>query len=387
MSRPGAMSALVLSLALFSPACAETIAVLPFVNLSGNANLDWIGESIAERTRVALATYGLLTHDRDEQIEAIRKLGLRERALVTRATIIRIGDTLDADKLVFGEFSLNAGTLKISAQIVDVRRMRQGSEFSEIGALEDLATLETHLAWQTLRFLAPKTAPSEAAFRATPFAVRLEAEEHYIRGLLSASHDEKLKLFTRATQLDGRYSRPAFALAKLYYGRKEYKMAAPWLERVPATDPQYSEANFLLGLCRFYGADYAGAESAFKTVASRFPLGEVLNNLGAAQSRQNSPEGLESFRKALEGDPSDPMYHFNVGYALYKRGDLNSAAESFRAVLDRDPQDQTATSMLGRCLKRTKLAADPRAQNLERVKTNYEERAWRQLKAMVEARP
>jgi tetratricopeptide (TPR) repeat protein len=90
----------------------------------------------------------------------------------------------------------------------------------------------------------------------------------------------------------------------------------------------------------------------------------------------------------LEGDPSDPDYHFNVGYALYKQGNLVAAAEKFRAVLDRNPEDAEATTMLGRCLKSGPTAlskvSDVRADGLERLKKNYEETAYRQLKAVLE---
>ena len=114
------------------------------------------------------------------------------------------------------------------------------------------------------------------------------------------------------------------------------------------------------------------------------PLNEVLNNLGAAQSRRNLPEALDSFAKALEGDSSDPVYHFNAGYALWKQGKFEAAAERFRAALDREPSDGEATLMLGRCLKKTPFRPADSRENFERLKTNYEESAWWQLKAVLE---
>jgi tetratricopeptide (TPR) repeat protein len=115
----------------------------------------------------------------------------------------------------------------------------------------------------------------------------------------------------------------------------------------------------------------------------------VWNNLGAAESRQNSPQAVEAFRKALEQDPSDPDYHFNLGYALFKKGDFAAAADRFRAVLDRNPSDQMATLLLGRCLKKQGLraatASDARLQALERLKDTYEERVYFQLKSILES--
>ncbi len=115
------------------------------------------------------------------------------------------------------------------------------------------------------------------------------------------------------------------------------------------------------------------------------PLNEVFNNLGAAQSRRNLPEAVENFRKALEGDPADADYRFNVGFALWKRGEFAKAAESFRATLDRNPEDAQATMLLGRCLAKTGPSANDLKAGFERVKLNYEEGAWRQLKATLAA--
>jgi tetratricopeptide (TPR) repeat protein len=101
--------------------------------------------------------------------------------------------------------------------------------------------------------------------------------------------------------------------------------------------------------------------------------------------RRNAAEALENFRKALAGDSSDPVYHFNVGYALWKRGEFAAAADSFRAALDRSPEDAQATLMLGHCLKQTRpRPGDARTENLARLKYNYEEMAYRQLKAELD---
>src|SRR5947209_13824176 len=67
---------------ILAPAFADTAAVLPFWN-AGNAanqaNLDWIGESIAETVRESLGSRGILTLDRNETADAFRRLNLRER--------------------------------------------------------------------------------------------------------------------------------------------------------------------------------------------------------------------------------------------------------------------------------------------------------------------
>jgi len=99
-----------------------------------------------------------------------------------------------------------------------------------------------------------------------------------------------------------------------------------------------------------------------------------------AQRNQNDAAAT-SFRKALEGDSADPDYHFNLGYILWRLGQYPAAAGSLRAALDRKPGDTEATAMLGRSLKGDgPRPGDPKEPHL-RLKTTYEEAAYRQLQA------
>ena len=80
---------------------AETTLVLPFFNHTRNANLDWVGESIAESVRDSLASEGLLALDREDRLEAYRRLSLRPGAELTHASILKIGESLDASKVIY----------------------------------------------------------------------------------------------------------------------------------------------------------------------------------------------------------------------------------------------------------------------------------------------
>ena len=384
------------------PVGADTVLVLPFFNDSPSSNLDWIGESISHTISEGLASRGLLVLDREDRQEVYRRLSIRPAAHLTQASVIKVAEELDGSQVIYGEFEVTAapetarpagtpstrGTVRITAHTLDMERRRKGPDFMESGALEDLGRLQSHLAWQVLRFLAPEMTPTADQFLTERPMVRLDAMENYTRGLLATSAELKHRYFTQAVLLDSRFSQPQFELGRMYWESKEYRLAADWLARVEPARPRYFEANFLLGLCRYYTGDYANAQAAFERVAGSVPLNEVFNNLGAAQSRLNLPEALDNFRKALEGDPADPDYHFNVGYALWKRGEFAAAADSFRAVLDRNPDDAQATMMLGRCLAKTEArAGELTSGGLERVKLNYEEGAYRQLKAALESKP
>ena len=370
---------------------AETALVLPFFNHSKSENLDWIGESIAEAVQDSLASQGVLVLSREDRLEAYRRQSLRPGAEITIASIIKVGESLDASRVIYGNFEMipapegspSRGSLKLTARILDLKHTHQSPEFSEMGALEDLAVIQARLGWQVLKLLAPETAPPEAEFLAERPPVRVDAVENYVRGLLAASPEQRQHLFMQAARLDEHYSQPCFQLGKGFWEKKDFKMAATWLARVARSDQHYLEAQFFLGLSRYREGDYAGAEAAFQIVAAAVPLNEVYNDLGAAQARRNNFTGaIASFQKALDGDSGDPDYHFNLGYALWRSGQAAAAAESFRAAQERNAADTEASSMLGRALRGDgSHIADPRMDERLRLKTNYEEAAYRQLQA------
>jgi len=363
---------------------AETVLALPFFNHAGSPSLDWIGESIAETLRDAMTPEGVLVLDRVDRLEGYRRLSLRSGAELTHASILKIGESLDASLVVYGTYEApSKGTLRIGARILDLRRTTQGPEFSETGPLEDLDTLEYRLGWHVLQQIHWTPVPPLDEFLQTRPPVRLDAVESYVRGLMTVSPDQRHLFFTRAARLDEHYSQPCFQLGKIFWERKDYKIAAGWLERVRRPDPHYLEAQFFLGLCRYNLANFSGAAECFQTVAAAVPLNEVYDDLGAAQSRLNqSDAALGSFRKALEGDTGDPDYYFNVGYSLWRAKQFEEAVESFRAAVERNPSDTEATALLGRALKREgPRPGDPKSEARERLKTNYEEAAFRQLQA------
>lgn len=377
---------------------ADTIAVLPLFNVDEHTspNLDWIGESVAETISEALTTGGLLVLTRDDREEVYRRLSLRTGVVLTKASVLKIGETLDAGQIAFGELRVEGAesgattlksNLRLTVRMIDLKKSQQSGEFFETGTLENLSLMETRLAWMLWRKLAPESAPPEEVFLNDRAPVRVDAMESYVRGLMASSEDQKLKLFTQAARLDDHFSQPDFQLGRTLFAKKDYKTASQWLAKVNKGDSHFLEAAFLRGICKYYEGDFEGATDQFRMVSGEIPLNEVYNNLGAALSRKNDPGASDNFKKALDGDESDPDYWFNLGYSLWKQGRFDLAAANFRAVLDRSPGDQEATIMLGRCLKMEgPRAGDPRSDGRERIKTTFEDSAYRQLQAELKAR-
>jgi tetratricopeptide (TPR) repeat protein len=142
------------------------------------------------------------------------------------------------------------------------------------------------------------------------------------------------------------------------------------------------EANFYLGLAAYAHGDFAKSESAFEFVAARLPLAEVYNDLGVVAARRGQKKAVEYFEKAIENDPSDADYHFNLGVTLTQAGDRVGAARELHAALDHRPSDAEAKMLLDSMTPPTGGIVPSSANSkapLERIKRNYEEDAFRQL--------
>lgn len=367
--------------------------VTPFTNDSQKAELSWIGESISETLVAEIGSAGEIVLDRDTRAEGYRRLGLKPDALYTKATLLKLGQTLDADMVCYGSYQImlptpNAhpreGSIRISARFLDLRKLRDASEFSETGKLADLSRLEEHLAWQVIHFMDPESKITAEELLKPSKLVRLDAKESYIRGLLATDREQKEKWFQQSEKLDPHYSQPAFALGTLAMDAKDYRQAAVYLGRIPPDDPLYLDARFRMGLSSYATGDFNTSRACFRELAKNVPLNEVFNNLGAAESRLNDPASFEDFRRALDGDASDPTYNFNMALALYRQSKFEDAAKYLRTVLSRQPEDRDAATLLARCEQRVAPTYNTgRAAPSERLKQNFDLTAFRQLKAVV----
>ena len=267
-------SGLVLFAAVIA-APAATHVVLPFSNLAQTQSLDWIGESISENVADALHAEGLLVLDREDRREAYRRLSLREYAPLTRATVVKVGEALDADFVIFGQYSVSAEpasgrrSVRLAGRVLDLKNLRQSSEFSQTAPLDDLALLQVNLTWEVYRYLRPDTTRLESDFKKLRQATRVDAMENYIRGLLASTDEQRHRYFTQAARLDADYSQPRFQLGRLHWNQKNYQLAAEWLKQVSPADPHHREATFLLGLARYRHGEFAGAEEAFAAISKQ----------------------------------------------------------------------------------------------------------------------
>ena len=323
------------------------ILVLPFDNRSGQSALNWIGDSFPYTLDQRLTSAGFLTIGRDDRQYALEHLGLPPDFRPSRATTIRIAQTLDADFVVVGSFNVENGRIEVQAQVLEVNQLRMSQPLSDSANLPRLFDVENAIAWKVAQRLDPHFAVAEQTFLAAAGGVRLSSFEDYIRGTSAPTSDERLKRLQAAVAETPDYTAALLALGKEQYAAREYEAAAATLAKVPSNDRVALEAGFYGGLARFNIAKYAEAASAFAFVATRLPLPEVVNDQGVAFSRQGK-DAAPLFQQVVAADPNDADYHFNLAVALLRRSDIAGATREVQAALKLHSDDLEAAELLAR---------------------------------------
>jgi predicted Zn-dependent protease len=141
-----------------------------------------------------------------------------------------------------------------------------------------------------------------------------------------------------------------------------------------------------MGIAAYGATDYTLAGKYFQEVVKTYPLSEVYNNLGAAENQLGLPVALDDFRRALEADPKDPLYNFNLGSALLKNNYFDEAIKRLQPLANQDPDDKEARDLLNRAQRRESATPGTKAEFPNRLKQNFNETAFRQLKAMLQSK-
>ena len=159
------------------------LLVLPFDNRTGQPSLEWIREASPELLSSRLASAGFAPMSRADRMYALDHLGLPQGFQPSRASSLKLAQTLDADSIVVGSYMTDGTAIVAEAQMVDVPhlRMRPAGHRARRDARSDcglrLAGLEAHPRSST------PTSVAEETFVAAGANLRLDAFEQYIRGI------------------------------------------------------------------------------------------------------------------------------------------------------------------------------------------------------------
>jgi tetratricopeptide (TPR) repeat protein len=374
-----------------SASAGDTLLIVPFENQSRAPGMEWIGDSFPELLQERLNSPTLFVLPREARIRAYDHVGLPLELHPSRAVIYRIAEDLGVDYVVFGRYRFDGRIFSASAQLLDMRHLQLLPETAESGALVDLITVQTSLAWDLLHALRPGLSTSKQAYLSAASPIRLDAFENLVRGVTAPTAEEQVRRFREAARLNPAYWEAALRLGECYYRGRQYDQAVPWLARIPLSDSHAREANFYLGLAAYFEGDFKRAQSAFDFVASKLPLAEIYNNLGVVASRLGQKDSVEYFQKATNADPNDADYHFNLAVGLYREGDFAGASRQVHQTLAAQPGDAEAGSLLqlatmgAHADAKTQPGSTPGKAPLERIRTSYNESSFRELAMEIDA--
>jgi tetratricopeptide (TPR) repeat protein len=340
------------------------LLVLPFDNRTGQPSLEWIREAAPTILSSRFTSAGFEPMSRADRLYALDHLGLPEGFQPSRASSLKLAQTLDADSIVVGSYLTDGSNILAEARVVDVPRLRMSESVTARGDMHDMIAVFDSLAWKLTRVMDPGFSVAEETFVAAGRDVRLDAFEQYIRGISESDHDERLRHLNQAVKMSPEFGPAWMALGREDYAGQQYDEAAAAFAKVSGNDPDALEAGFYRGLSLLFSGNYPQADAAFGAVAKVLPLAEVVNNEGVAVSREGK-DGSALFVSAETADPNAADYHFNLAVSLKRRGSTREALAE-----------------LGQCLKLR--PNDAKADPLERIMRTFDAVAFRQAAMMMD---
>lgn len=348
--------------------------VFPFENNGSSPRLDWLGEGLEELTIQYLSDAGEQVYSHAGRAGELERYGLPASAKLSRATMLRIAQDLDADYVIFGSFNSDGTSLTVQSHLLRVDPPALIAPVSETGPLNSLMDLQAKVIWHTLVANDKSYPLALADFSKALRPLRLDAFEHFVRGILANDDEPRLRELREAAKLDPSWPDPAFALGETYAGRGDCDSALPWFARIPKTHPRYVEANFAIGVCRLQLNQPDKAEEVFVALQSSIrgdqgpnanrsvsgaDLPEILNNLGLALAREGKISDAQgNFKHATELDPDEDDYPFNLGLLAFRANDFNAAAAAFREAVLREPDNAEDRALLIQSLDRAGKKAE-----------------------------
>ena len=337
----------------FSPP-PHSIAVLPFVNLSGDKEQEYFSDGLTEELLNSLAA-----------IEGLQVAGRTSSfSFKEHPDIATVAHKLNVGAVLEGSVRRSAHTVRISAQLVNTVTGFHVWSKTYDRDLGDVLKLQTEIATAVasaleVTLLGNVSAKIElggtrnpAAFDAYLRGSKAYGTLHRAIDLQSAAavYQSAAAAYTEAIRLD-----PKYALA--FTGRSMTLDTYAYYQPDPAARPSFDEAladarqaialapelgEAHLALARVFEdgfLDFARAADEYSRALSLAPgNARVLQHYGAfAVYMGHTEEGLAAGRHAVVLDPLSTDSHDRLGEAQWAARQYNEAAAAFEEVITLDP--------------------------------------------------
>jgi serine/threonine protein kinase/Tfp pilus assembly protein PilF len=333
----------------------DSIAVLPFVNMSNDAKTEYLSDGITESLINNLSQLPNL-------VVMSRNTVFHYKGRETDPQ--RVGHELGVQAILTGRLVQTGDELLISVSLESLRDRRQiwGEQYNR--KLSNLVSVQQELASDIYGRLRPRLARDEKKLLTKPATADVEANQLYLQGLFYSNKwtegdfRRAADYFTQAVQKDPHYALSYAGLADTYslLGDAGYlppseawpKAKAAAMQAL-AIDDSLAEAHTSLGLVKErFEWDWAGAEKEFKrgielnanSATAHHWYGDYLANMGRFE------EGMRETKRAQQLDPLSLVINTSLGWQYYVVGQNDQAIEQLRKVLDIDPKFALARRIL-----------------------------------------
>ncbi|TNF78442.1 MAG: tetratricopeptide repeat protein [Acidobacteria bacterium] len=337
-------------------AVRQSLAVLPFADLSSEQDQEYFATGLAEELIAALTKIGGL------------RVIARSSALSARANgddVQEIGRRLGVDTVLEGSVRKSGDRLRITVQLIDVDAgLHLWSERYD-RQTGDIFTIQDEITSRVVQHLEASLPAAAPTMLVRPQTENLEAYHLYLRGRhfwakrTAAALTDGLRSFEQAVELDPGYALAWAGIADSYILLGFYSVLTPEeafskakeaaLEAL-AIDDSLAEGHLSLAFARIlYDWDWQGAGQAFQRTFELNPGYATAHHWFAEylafQGRHQ--EAIEQARAALALDPLSLIINVLMGWVLYYARRYDESIVKLEETLELDPEFAPAEFWLG----------------------------------------
>jgi TolB-like protein/Flp pilus assembly protein TadD len=332
----------------------NSIAVLPFVNMSEDKTNEYFSDGISEELLNLLAKIPQLKVAARTSSFSFKGKGVE---------IPEIARQLHVANVLEGSVRRSGEQLRITAQLI---RAAEGYHlWSETydRKMDDIFKIQDEIAGEVVKELKVKLLGAAPKVRTTDpkaYALFLQARE-LGRQANPEAFAKSDALYRQVLEIDSRYAPAWDGLARNFYNKagmglvsnqEGYARAREAAEKAVAIDPEYALAHTRLGSIAIDGNDLAGAARHYQRALALDPTD--VNVLGNAslflQSLGRFDEALALLEAVVRSDPVNVGTLANLGYAQRIAGRYDAAIASYRTLLSLSPNRGGAHDQLGMAL-------------------------------------
>jgi TolB-like protein len=339
-----------------SQAPIGSLAVLPFVNASGDPDQEYFVDGMTDALIADMAkvrTLRVISRTSVMQYKSARK------------ALPDIARELKVDAVVEGSVLRVGDRVRITAQLLDARADRHLWAESYERELRDVLRLHNEVARAIASEIKVTLTPQEHAQLYSSRPVNPAAHEAYLRGRFHwhsrtrAGMQKAIEYFRQAIELDAQYA-PAYAgLADCHshmarHGHVAPKEAFPLakqaaLQAVKLDDGLAEVHGALAVIALYFDWDWATAEGEIRRALdineSYEEAHHQYSHLLLTLHRQD--ESLAHSQRALELNPLDPLLNVHLGWHYMMVREYDQAITLLKSVLDVDPSHYQALRHIG----------------------------------------